>query len=309
MFSTLSVLFITVIVGYLTIDAKGHWDFVLAFRGAKLSALLTIAVAVAVSTVVFQTITANRILTPSIMGFDALYLFLQTALVFFLGGFGFASLNPFAKFGVETALMLVAALALFGVVLRNAKDLARMVLTGLILGVLLRSLTSLLNRMIDPNEFSVVQQASFARFSAIEAELTWISAAIVVACFLWLMARHRMLDVMALGRDTALSLGVSQDREVRRLLVVVALLVSVSTALVGPVIFFGLLVSALTYRIAGTWRHGVLLPVSALVSAITLVGAQTLFERVLGLQTSVSVVIEALGGVVFLILILRRRAR
>ena len=42
-------------------------------------------VAIAYSTVIFQTITHNRILTPSIMGLDSLYLLVQTVVIFFLG--------------------------------------------------------------------------------------------------------------------------------------------------------------------------------------------------------------------------------
>ncbi|PTQ67569.1 iron chelate uptake ABC transporter family permease subunit [Celeribacter persicus] len=130
-FLLLSLLFALSVAAFMTLGARGNWDFVLPFRGMKLLALVTIATAVALSTMVFQTLTANRILTPSIMGFDALYLMLQTGLVFFLGGFGFATLDPTLKFILETALMLTAALILFGTVLRNAADLSRMVLTGL----------------------------------------------------------------------------------------------------------------------------------------------------------------------------------
>ncbi|MDT0682456.1 iron chelate uptake ABC transporter family permease subunit [Roseicyclus sp. F158] len=294
---------------FLTWGARGDWGFVLAFRGEKLAALTLVAAAVAISTIVFQTITANRILTPSIMGFDALYLLIQTGLVFALSGVGAVSLDPLVKFGAETALMLAAALALFSIVLRGAGDLNRMVLTGIIIGVVFRSVTGLMNRMMDPSEFTMIQSATFARFNAVDTRLLWIAALVTLAAAAALMARARELDVLSLGRDAAINLGVDHDRAAKRLLLLVSLLVSVSTALVGPVVFFGLLVSALTHRIAGTFRHDVLLPLSALLAAVILVASQTLFERVLGLQTSVSVVIEALGGIVFIYLILKRPVR
>lgn len=292
---------------YMTYGARGNWDFILPFRGAKALALITIAVAVSTSTVIFQTLCANRILTPSIMGFDALYLFLQTAMVFALGGFGYAGLDPLAKFALETGVMLVAALALFGAVLRNAADISRMILTGLILGTFLRSLTGLINRLIDPSEFAIIQQASFARFSALNSELTWIATAITFATLAYFLSARRTLDVLALGREASIALGLDHDRLTRRYLLLIALLVSVSTALVGPIVFFGLLAAALAHQLVGTWRHGPVLVAAALVAATTLLASQTLFERVLKLQTSVSVVIEALGGLIFLYLILRRR--
>ncbi|UMA63612.1 iron chelate uptake ABC transporter family permease subunit [Roseivivax marinus] len=294
---------------FLTLGARGDWSFVLAFRGEKLAALIVVGSAVAASTVAFQTVTGNRILTPAIMGFDALYVLIQTLLVFGLGGVGLAALDARVLFGAETALMLGAALLLFAWLLRRGADLNRLVLTGIIFGTLFRSLSGLLNRLIDPADFAVVQSASFARFNSVDDRLLWPAAAVTVLALAALLARHARLDVVALGRDAATALGVDHDREARRVMVLIAILVSVSTALVGPVVFFGLLVSALTHAVAGTWRHAVLLPLSALLASVVLVAGQTLFERALSLQTSVSVVIEGLGGAVFLILILRRAAR
>jgi iron complex transport system permease protein len=120
--------------------------------------------------------------------------------------------------------------------------------------------------------------------------------------------RHRY-DVLALGREIAVNLGVDYRRTLMRTLAAIAVLVSVSTALVGPVTFFGLLVSNLAYQAMGSDRHRYTVPAATLLSVIFLVGGQTLLERVLGLNTTVSVVIEFLGGVMFLVLILRKGRR
>ena len=74
---------------FLTLNIQGDWDFVLQLRLTKLAALLLVAYAVGVSTQLFQTLTNNPILTPSILGFDSLYVFLQTLLLFALGGVGY----------------------------------------------------------------------------------------------------------------------------------------------------------------------------------------------------------------------------
>jgi len=296
-------------LAFLTLGARGDWGFLLLFRGEKLLALSTVGAAVALSTLVFQTITGNRILTPAIMGFDALYVMIQTALVFLLGGVGFASLGALPVFALETALMVAAATGLFTFVMGRGDDMNRLVLTGIVFGILLRSLSALMARMIDPSEYAYVQAASYARFTNVDGDLLWIAVAVVLAVGALVLAQARRLDVLALGRATALTLGVAHERAARRLMWLVTLLVAVSTALVGPIVFFGLLVSAVTYQIAGTWRHAVLLPLSALIAAALLVASQTLFERVLSLQSSVFVVIEALGGLVFLYLVLRRTPR
>uniref|UniRef100_UPI0028E45A09 iron chelate uptake ABC transporter family permease subunit n=1 Tax=Haemophilus parahaemolyticus TaxID=735 RepID=UPI0028E45A09 len=98
---------------FMLFNSNGNWDFILPFRGKKLLLLLTVAYTIGVSTLLFQTLTNNPILTPSILGFDSLYLLLQTVLVFLLGGLGFTQLPIANKFAFETLLMLGAALLLF----------------------------------------------------------------------------------------------------------------------------------------------------------------------------------------------------
>ena len=83
---------------FMLFNSNGNWDFVLPFRGKKLLLLLTIAYTIGVSTLLFQTLTNNPILTPSILGFDSLYLLIQTLLVFLIGGVGFTQLNISGKF-------------------------------------------------------------------------------------------------------------------------------------------------------------------------------------------------------------------
>ncbi|MGR3321022.1 MAG: iron chelate uptake ABC transporter family permease subunit [Pseudooceanicola sp.] len=291
---------------FLTLGARGDWGFILAFRAEKLVALSVVAMAVAVSTVVFQTITGNRILTPAIMGFDALYILIQTLVVFALGGAGSSALAGPVMFGLESVLMIGAAGLLFGLMLRRGDDLNRLVLTGIVLGILLRSLSALVARMIDPSEYAYVMSRSFARFTNVDADLLIPTAVICVGATGLLLLQARRLDVIALGRESAMVLGVDHRRAARRLMVPITLLVAVSTALVGPIVFFGLLVSAVTHQVAGTWRHATLLPLAALIGASLLIFCQAMFERVLSLQSTVFVVIEGLGGLVFILLLFRR---
>ena len=91
---------------FMTLNANGHWDFVLPRRGMVLASLLLVAYSVGVSTLLFQTLTNNPILTPSVLGFDSLYVFLQTLLVAVLGGIGYSSLPQTGKFAFELAAMV-----------------------------------------------------------------------------------------------------------------------------------------------------------------------------------------------------------
>jgi iron complex transport system permease protein len=287
-----------------------RWDFVLPLRAGRLAGMLLVGASVGVATVLFQTVSRNRILTPQIMGFDALYVLLQTLLVAGLGIVGYATLPGPAKFCTEVAVMVAAALLLFGTLLgRGGQDVPRLILTGVILGVMFRSASGFLARVLDPNAYAVVQSASFASFSRVDGTLLAPAAGLcglTVAAALWLAPR---LDVLALGRPLAVSLGLAHDRIVLVVLALVAMLVALATALVGPMAFFGLIVAGLAAEAVGTARHARLLPAAMLVAGLVLVAGQMVFERVLGLQATLGVVIEFAGGLVFLWLLLRGRVR
>ncbi|RWE82401.1 iron chelate uptake ABC transporter family permease subunit [Mesorhizobium sp.] len=291
---------VLVSVAFMTIGLRGNLAFVIELRALRLAAMVLVGVAVAVSTVVFQTVCANRIITPSIMGLDALYVFCQTALVFALSGFGFAGIDPRLHFLGNFTVMTSLALALFLPMLRRGFDLTLMLLTGVVLGVLFRSLTTLLARLLDPNDFAVLQGAVFASFNTVEPDLMLLAGVITVAgvAIAW-RARH-VLDVLALGTDTAIGLGVAWRGMAAGLLVLVAALVSASTALVGPMAFLGLLVVSLAERIVGTNRHAILLPAAAFTAIIVLVGGQTILQHALGGEGSLGIVVEFAGGLVFL---------
>lgn len=292
---------------FMAYNANGNWDFVLPFRGKKLVLLLTIAYTIGVSTLLFQTLTNNPILTPSILGFDSLYLLIQTALVFTLSGVGFTQLDLISKFGIETSLMLFGSLLLFRTLNKNNTDLARMILVGVIFGVLFRSLNNLLQRMIDPEEFAVAQSTSFASFNTANPTLLWISVSITILSACWIWHHRHKLDILLLGKDRAIGLGLNYSQFTRQLLVCCALLVAVSTALVGPILFLGLLVCALVNAISPVIAHSVRIPMTVIISSITLVLGQAVFEQLLKMQGVLSVVIEFAGGIVFIYLILKQK--
>ncbi|CZT36985.1 iron chelate uptake ABC transporter family permease subunit [Rhizobium sp. 9140] len=299
----LSVLAVVSVAAFLTLGLRGNLAFVLQIRAVKLLALVQVAVSVALSTVLFQTVTANRILTPSIMGLDALYLFGQALLVFLLGGLGYAAIGGGWKFAAEVLIMIALAAVLLRPLLTARLDMSLLLLTGVTIGLLFRSLSQLLFRLLDPNAFAVVQAASFANFNALRADLTIIGSVVTFAAAALCWHQRHRLDVVALGREAAIGLGIDWSRTAALLLLIVALLVAVSTALVGPVAFFGLLVAALAERILGTRRHAVILPAAALVAIILLVGGQTIFQHLLGSASTLGVVIEFAGGIAFLLLL------
>lgn len=295
---------------FMTIGAHGHWDFVLPLRARKIATVALVAYAIGISTVLFQTATGNRILTPAIMGFDALYVLIQSCLIFLLGAHRVAALDARLLFTVQTAIMIAASGLLYRSLFSSGRrSLHQLVLAGVVLGVLFRSLSSFIQRLINPSEYAFLQDRFFASFNNPDGNLLWMSATAIGAVSLWGLRELRTCDVLLLGRDTAISLGVDHRRMVFRILVAVAILTSVSTALAGPVTFFGLLVSHLAYQLIRTHRHALLLPAAALIGVICLAGGQIVLEQAFAFGTNLRVIIDFAGGLVFILLLMRGSTR
>lgn len=295
-----------VVLFFLFFDLRGNVGYVLPRRGIEVAAMLLVAVAVGVSTLLFQTVTANRILTPSIMGFDSLYILIQTALAFTLGAAAVVAAPPTLQFGIEVVLMVAFSALLYRWMFTGAsRSLHLLLLVGVILGSLFRGFSSLLQRLMEPSEFIILQDLFFASFNNVDPSLLAVSVVIIaVVCAAVWRARHT-LDVLALGREVAINVGVDHRKTVMLVLLGCSLLVAVSTALVGPVTFFGLLVVSLGYQLCRGFSHTWLLPIVVLIGAVALVGGQLVLEKVFGFGTALSVVIEFTGGILFLYLLLK----
>lgn len=302
--ATASLLLLGACLLFLGLNLVGNVEFALQLRGKKLLALLTVGFAIGTSTLLFQTLTHNPILTPALLGFDSLYVLIKSLMVFFLGSVGMASISPIGKFGFEVVLMLALSMLLFRWLFAGrGQDLTRLILVGVVFGLLFRSLSYLVARMIDPEEFVTVQAVSYAQFNTINTQVLSVAVLVCLGCALLMYRLRHQCDVLMLGRLPAINLGINYPKLGLLLLMMIALLVSVSTAMVGPVTFFGLLVCALTNQLCHQMYHGQRLVLVSVIAMLCLVGGQMIFEHILGMAGVLEVVIELVGGLVFLWLI------
>ncbi|MBT2679877.1 iron chelate uptake ABC transporter family permease subunit [Bacillus sp. ISL-35] len=291
---------------YLFHDLNGSFDYALPRRAYKVAAMLITGIAIAYSTVVFQTISHNLILTPSIIGLDSLYMLLQTVLIFFLGSGHVTVVNKQVNFILTVAIMVVFALLLYRLLFKKGNQpIYFLLLVGIIVGTFFSSITTFLQVLIDPNEFQIVQDRMFASFNNINTDLVWLAVALIILLILYAWRFTPYLDVLSLGRENAINLGVPYDSIVKKMLVLVAVFISVSTALVGPLTFLGLIVANLSYQAFKTYKHSVLISGAILISVIALVGGQWIVERVFTFSTTLSVIINFIGGVYFIYLLLK----
>jgi len=301
--AALSVIFICL---FLFTDITGNWEYILERRTYKVAAIILTGVSIALATVVFQTITQNRILTPSILGLDSLYMLINTFIIFVFGSTKLTSIDKNIQFIVIVAIMILFSGLLYKLLFkRNEQNIYFLLLIGFIIGTFFDSFSSFMQVLIDPNEFQIVQDRMFASFNNINTDVLLLATVLIILSLILFLRFFKYLDVLALGRDHAINLGVDFDYVVKRLLVIVAILISISTALVGPITFLGLLVSNLAYEFLKTYRHFYLLLGASLISVDALVGGQLVVERIFTFSTTLSVIINFIGGVYFLYILLK----
>ncbi|MFP9130702.1 iron chelate uptake ABC transporter family permease subunit [Niallia sp. BSM11] len=305
----LAIIAVLLIAVFMLIKVSSvNWEYVIPRRAIKILAICLTGGCIAFSSMVFHTITNNRILTPSILGLDSLYLFIQTFVVFFFGSQSLTMLNSNVNFLLSVGLMILFSVALYYLFFRKgSQNILLLLLIGIILGSFFSSLSSFMQMLIDPNEFLIVQDKMFASFNSVNTDILTICIVIIAVIAIYVSRYSKFFDVMSLGKEQAINLGIDYDRVVRNMLVVVAILVSVSTALVGPITFLGLLVVNLAREFLRTYKHSQLIAGSILLSIIALVGGLLIVERVFTFSTTISVIINFVGGIYFIYLLLKER--
>lgn len=285
-----------------------NYQFFLSRRIPKVLAIVLAAIAIASSSLVFQTITNNRILTPSILGFDSLYVMIQVVLVASFGGLSAVVIDAKVNYLLTTVVMMVCAMTLFHFYFRGRpKNIFTLLLIGVVLSSLFGSVTGFFTMVIDPDEFTYIQSSMFASFNNINAELVYWSVLPMVFGAGYLLKLAHKLDVMWLGVENAKSLGINTHKLTMQVMFVITLMVSVSTALIGPVLFFGLIVVALTRQIFTGYQHRFLFIASAALSVVMLAGGQWIVENMFDFDTTISVIINFLGGGYFLYLLMKHK--
>lgn len=299
--------FITLIMALVFIFAglKDFDEYALKNRFLQIAAIVIVAICIAVSTIIFQTLCNNKILTPAIIGLDSLYMLLQSALVFSLGSANLSVYKNDINFLITLACMVVFSLGLYKILFSSDKSIYLIMLLGLIFGTLFSTLSSFFEILIDPDEFMVIQGRMFASFDNVAFDVLALAYIVTLLSFVWIFRYMKFLDPLSLGKDLSINLGINYQKISKHLMIIIAILTSISTALVGPITFLGLLVVNITYELFKTSKHSILLLACVLISILALLGGVFFVSRVFDYNTTISVIINFLGGIYFIYLVLK----
>lgn len=286
--------------------SDGFW-IIAKLRASNILTMVIVAACQAIATVAFQTVTNNRIITPSIMGFEALYRVVQTGAVFVLGVAGVTFFTGVSQFVLQVAIMVGLSVALYGWLLSGKLgNIQIMLLVGIIIGTGLGSISTFMQRLLTPSEFDVLTARLFGSMANADMSYMPVAIPLVVIAGGYLVLASKKMNILALGKETTINLGINHRREVMKTLFFVSILMAVTTALVGPLTFLGFLVATLAYQLADTYDHRFIYPMSFLIGFVVLAGAYFIMKNVFYAEGVVGIIIEAVGGITFLIFILRK---
>lgn len=283
-------------------------QYAMKLRVPKLIAMIISAFAIGGASIVFQSIINNTIVTPCLLGMNSLYTLIHTTVVFCLGSGSILVYNANLSFAVDLLLMGVVATLIYSYLFRKTRhNILYVLLIGTVMTSFFSSIQTTMTRIMDPNEYDNLLSSLVASFSNVNAEIIVFSLIILGMVIFALRKELQMLDVLTLGKDQAINLGVDYDKCIRRLLLGVTLCIAVATAMVGPISFLGLIVANLSRQFLKTYRHSQLILGSALFGMLVLVGGQLIVEHIFIYAIPISVFITIGGGIYFLYLLLTNR--
>lgn len=282
-----------------------YFQLVMQLRAPKLIVILIVVFCIGSSTIVFQSLINNNIVTPCLLGMNSLYILLHTVIVFILGTSSiYVKSNTIAYF-VDLVVMIIVALILYGYLFRKTGgNVLYVLLAGTVMATLFGSITSFIQRIMSPNEFATLETTLVASFSNVNSSNILLSVVIILLVIIAFWRDVKYLDVIALGKENAINLGVDYDRVIRRLLIGVTIFISIATAMVGPISFLGLIIANIGRQLLKTYKHVVLIWGTVLIGMFVLLFGQGLIEHVFSYTTTIAVFINITGGIYFLYLVL-----
>lgn len=306
----IALIAIIIVAAFLFIGVKFHnhklLRYAMKLRIPKVIAMIITAFAIGAATIIFQSVINNTIVTPCLLGMNALYTLIHTSVVFVLGSGSILFTNDNLSFLVDLVLMGIIATVVYSWLFKmTGHNVLYVLLVGIVLTSFFSSIQSTLTRVMDPNEYDTLLTSLVASFSNINSEIIIFSVIILALIGVIFRKELALLDVITLGKEQAINLGVDYDRCIRRLLLAVTLCIAVATAMVGPISFLGLIIANISRQLLKTYRHTQLIAGAALMGVIALIGGQFIVERVFVYSIPISVFITVAGGIYFLYLILK----
>ena len=304
----LAIIVVAVCGMYLLINAYPDkpklFQYVLSLRFPTLIVMLIASFAIGSASIIFQSIINNRIVTPCLLGMNSMYTLVHTAVIFVAGSGSIIATNSNLSFAIDLIVMTVAATFIYSYMFKKTgNNVLYVLLIGTVLSSFFGSIQSTMIRIMDPNEYDTLLTTLVANFNNVNTEVIIFSLILITLLVIFLWQDLKLLDVITLGKDQAINLGVDYDRTIRRLLLGVVLCIAIATAMVGPISFLGLIIANLARQFLTTHKHSHLIIGASLMGMLAIIAGQIVSQHVFHYAVPISTFITIGGGVYFYFLL------
>ena len=262
--------------------------------------------ALAVAGVAFQGLTRNPLAEPSVLGVTSGAAF-GVVLAQILGlGAGVADALAVAAFAFGGALLAAVSVYLIATS-PGGLAIQTLLLAGVIVGIFFSSAITVVISIVDFNRLGGVIHWLLGNLTPVPAGSLAVFAVPAAAGFALILRSARELNLLALGEEAALQLGVDAERLKRRVFLAAALLTGTVVAFTGPIGFVGLIVPHVLRGVVGQ-DHRLLVPTALVAGGVFLLAADTLARNIVAPAELSVGVITAFCGAPFFVWVLRGRA-
>lgn len=287
-----------------------HHYIIFNYRLPKVITAMVTGASLGISGLLMQTYFKNPLAGPFVLGISSGASLGVAVLI--MGGTVLTSIPLLNLLSIPIAASLGALLVLLLVMItaRNIKNSMSTLIIGLMFGNFTTAFISILSYFTSAEQ---LQQYVFWSLGSM-TNLQWTQVNIMILVFvscgfslLWLI---KPLNALLLGDNYAKSMGVNLKQTQTWLFIITSLLTGCMTAFVGPIAFIGMAIPHMTKLIFPTSNHQILLPATAFVGAITLIGCDTICNiQINNLTLPINAITSLVGAPVIVWLLIRKSKR
>lgn len=286
---------------------RNHEIAIFKLRLPRIIIALLVGSALSTAGVILQGVTKNDLADSGILGinsgaalFVVVYIYLMNGNVYE----GMSNLTVFTMPVVALVGALFGAFLIYSLAWKGGINSSRLLLIGIGVNIAFTSILTIFQLKFTTQEFNRVMMWTSGSIWGTSWKYVITVLPFIVIFMGITMYKSKYIDVLNLGDEVSISLGVDVEKQRRRLIIYAVILSGVSTSVAGSISFLGLIAPHIGRKIIGP-KHKRLIPVSALIGTLLLLVADTISRNLLApIEIPVGIVVSIIGVPYFIYLML-----
>lgn len=299
---------IDVIRTLIGLGTKSQELVIFKLRLPRIIMAVLVGTALAIAGVILQAVTKNDLADSGILGINSGAALFVVMYMYFLNGNVYEGMSNFTIYTMPIVALLGAlfgAFLIYVLAWNKGINSSRLLLIGIGINTAFLALLTVFQLKFTTQEFNRVIAWTNGSIWGATWKYVYIIAPFVIIFGLIAFYKSRSLDVLNLGDDVSIGLGVDAEKERRNLIVVAVILAGVATSVAGSIAFLGLISPHIARKLIGP-SHKSLIPISVLVGAFILLISDTIARNLFApLEMPVGLVVSVIGVPYFIYLMIK----